>query len=487
VFRRLLLPAAVLLAACLGAPAPAAAIVNGDLAVQGEFPAQGVLRIDTDSTIEGFETFCGGTLLGSRQFLTAARCTRDDFGAPLPMQNFLVQLGDVDRSTATPDDYTLTNIEVAPEFAYPPRKNDAAVLTLDHVADYEPTRVIDAGETALWAPGALARVLGWGLTSDPPGTRSRFLRKVDVPIIDDQRCANAYGSAFDAAVMVCAADALDAPMPAHDSCIDDWGGPLLVSDGSLFALAGIVSTRGDTCGDPAQPGIYTRMGAGALNTWVHDRTPEANFGFDHGPRANEPVTLTSTSHHPQGPDYFTTFRWDFDADGRFDTAGKSVVHTFPTEGQQVVGIEASKPGGDKATAYFAFNVGADPNVPPDSGGQPGPGPPPPATTKTPAAPRLATISSAKRPKVRGGRFRIRVKFGTTAPRGTAVIEVLRSKRVIGIARTRVSRGATKRVNVKLTTTGKRLLRRAATKRLVVSVRVRVGRTTLRRKALTISR
>jgi hypothetical protein len=80
-----------------------------------------------------------------------------------------------------------------------------------------------------------------------------------------------------------------------------------------------------------------------------------------------------------------------------------------------------------------------------------------------------------------------VKFAKTAPRGTAVVEVFRGKRVIGIGRTRVRRGATKRVTVKLTTAGRRMLRRSASKRLKVRVRVRVGRRALRSKTLTIRR
>jgi Trypsin/PKD domain len=484
--RRFLVAAAALLALVL--PAPASAIVNGDTALQGEFPAQGVLRIDTDDTTPGFETFCGGTLIGSRQFLTAARCTRDDFGAELPVGNFLVQLGSIDRSAPDPDAYTVTKIDVAPDFSFAARRNDAAVLTLNRVANYDPMRVVDKTETGLWAPGTPARVLGWGLTSYPPGTRSRFLRKVDVPIIDDGRCAGAYPTTFDFHVMVCAADALGTPTPAHDSCVDDWGGPLLVPDGGGFALAGIVSTRGGSCGDPAQPGIYTRMGDDPLNQWVHDRTPEADFTFDHAPRAGEPVTLTSISRHPEGAGYFDTFRWDFDADGTFDAAGKSVTHTFPDAGEQVVGLEASRAGGDKATAYFAFDV-----EPAPTGGDGGGGTTPPpvltpvVTPPVAKSPARATISGAKRPKVKRGRFHLSIRFGPTAPRGTAVIEVFRGKRQIGIARTRVKRGAAKRVTVKLTPTGKRLLSRSKTKRLKVRTRVRVGKTVLRSRTLSIRR
>ena len=166
---------------------------------------------------------------------------------------------------------------------------------------------------------------------------------------------------------------------------------------------------------------------------------------------------------------------------------KSVVHTFPTARQEVVGIEASRPGGDKATAYFAFEVGPDPNARAGAAGRRAPLRPRRRRPRGLRRRAWRRSPSARRPKVRRGRFRIRVKFAKTAPRGIAVIEVFRAKRMIGIARTRVRRGATKRVNVKLTTTGRRLLRRSATKRLKVRVRVRVGRRALRSKTLTIRR
>ena len=89
--------------------------------------------------------------------------------------------------------------------------------------------------------------------------------------------------------------------------------------------------------------------------------------------------------------------------------------------------------------------------------------------------------------MRRGRFALRVRFADAAPAGTAVIEVYRGSRRIGIARTKVAPGATKRVRVKLTPQGRRLLRRADSRRLRIRVRVRVGRQILRTKRVTIRR
>ena len=110
---------------------------------------------------------------------------------------------------------------------------------------------------------------------------------------------------------------------------------------------------------------------------------------------------------------------------------------------------------------------------------------PPAPVARPAGARLATILVSGRPRVRRGRFSLRVDFAATAPSGTAVIEVLRGKRTIGSARTRVRPRGSRHVVVKLTKTGTRLLSRSANNRLKVRVQVRVKRQVLRSKTVTI--
>jgi len=482
--RRSLLPAAALLALCFAPPAaaaPTSRIVNGTEAGPTDYPAQGYLEVDRPGP---FVERCGGTLVGTRQFLTAARCAKADEDFP---ERFSVTLGELNLDPPNRDVYGVADVDVYSTYDSSTERGDVAMLTLDRpAAVYAVMRVVDLGETDPWRPGATATILGWGAT-EYNGDASNRLLEAAVPIRTDAECETAYETPFfDVETMLCAG-AADPDQGSSDSCQEDWGGPLLVLDGSgSRALAGVFST-GFECNREGFPGVYARIGDDPLNSWVHSRTPEANFRFDHAPRANEPVNLISTSRHPEGAGYFTTFRWDLDGDGGFErsSASGTATHSFPAAGQQIVGIEASRAGGDKATAYFAFTVGADPNAPPSSQLAPPGATPAPAVAKP--AGFLATIRSAKRPKVRRGRFNLSVRFARTAPAGIAVVEVFRGKRRIGIARARVRRGGTRRISVKLTPAGRRLLARSTTKRLKLRVRVRVGRRVLRSKTLTVRR
>ena len=488
---------AALVSACgAGATAHAAGperILQGQNADQGEYPAQGWLQVD-ESGGTGFDFSCGGTLVGTRHFLTAAHCAVDDLGNPIPASGFTVRFGNVDREPPVPDDYTGVALEVHPSYGDPalPGDNDAtrsshdvAMVTLNRPASsYAPMRVVKLGGEGLWRPEVAgtpipSTIVGWGATfeGDQNGSELLLENANPVPMRLDADCAAAYTdypapglSSFEPSTMVCAGSG------TGDTCQGDSGGPLMVGDGAGGRVLAGVTSWGQGCNRPDFPGIYARIGSEPLNSWVRGNIPEAAFTFDHDPLATQPVTLISTSRHPEGASYYTSFRWDLDTDGQFDDAtGDRVIQTYPAPGERTVGLEVSRPGGDITSDHFTFGVGAAPAPPAIVT------PPPVARSAT----RLATILTLKRPRVRRGRFKMRINFAKEAPAGIATIEVFRGRKKIGSVRARVRRGGSRQVSVKLTKTGRKLLRRSERKRIRVKVQVRVKRQVLGTKTLTI--
>jgi secreted trypsin-like serine protease len=463
-----------LLTLALCAPAQAAnqpRIINGGPASPGEYPAQGELQ-------RNGQFICGGTLVSNRYFLTAGHCTAEDDGTELPFQQFRVKLGNVGQGAG--QEFQFSFLDVHDDYVLPNDipDNDVALFTLATPvpASLEPMRLIEAAETGLWAPGRQARLIGWGLTD--PGDNSsdsQALLETSAPMRSDTDCQAGYGSDFHPASMVCAGDG------STDTCQGDSGGPMIVSDGHFLALAGITSW-GFGCANPSFPGVYTRLGAPAFNDWVRQRVPMARATVsDAAPDPGQAVTFSATATHPIDPGYFTGFDWDFDADTIVDARGATVSHSYAA-GAHVARVTATGAGADTAVAKVAVDVASPPPPP-----APIAAPAPIVTKPRPSGVAVARILASGKPKVRRGRFNLRINFTADAPPGIATIEVFRGKKKIGSGKTRVRRGGSKRVSIKLTRSGRRLLRKSSTKRLKVRVQVRVGRRVLRSKQLTIQR
>lgn len=323
---------------------PGDGIVGGTPASLGKYPAQAFLEID------GGAGFCGGTLIESTLLLTAAHCVTD-FGAVFTADRLRVGLGHVARNQIS-DFYGLAGIDVHSGYDPFTARNDLALVRLDRTAPYAPLRLIRVDEGAKWTPGTTATIIGWGTTSSG-GQTSNALLEATAPLVADSTCASAYGPDFDQNTMVCAGNG------ATDTCQGDSGGPLMVPDGpGAFVLVGVTSW-GFGCADPDFPGVYVRLGAPQLNSWMVGPRPTASFTAS-GQNLGATVTLTSTSANTEGGT-FNSLLWDLDADGQYDDAsGATVSHTFPTSGTVQVGLLASETLGDWATTRQTIRINRPP-------------------------------------------------------------------------------------------------------------------------------
>ncbi len=96
--------------------------------------------------------------------------------------------------------------------------------------------------------GSTATVSGWGTLSS--GGTPDVLHSVDVPVVDDQTCEDAYGSSMVPETMICSG------AEGIDSCQGDSGGPMTCEG----PLCGIVSW-GRGCGLDGYPGVYAEASA----------------------------------------------------------------------------------------------------------------------------------------------------------------------------------------------------------------------------------
>src|SRR3954468_18611006 len=146
----------------------------------------------------------------------------------------------------------------------------------------------------------------------------------------------AYDTGFHPATMVCAGGG--GTKNDSDTCAGDSGGPLMVPATPPFSLVGITSWGGVVCNDPTKPGVYTRVGAPALNAWVRGRRAGLDFSVTPPvPTAGRPGTFPAPATATA-----STYTGALNGDGVFDDAtGASTSHTFPSAGDRRVTVRAA--------------------------------------------------------------------------------------------------------------------------------------------------
>ena len=269
-------------------------IVGGAAAKAGSWPWQVALVRPQRSGDTRTRQFCGGSVIAPRWVLTAAHCVDDE--APDDLQ-VLVGTRDLNRGGRRID---VQAIRMHEDYSNVGDGNDIALLKLARPADVPAVGIASEKRTSdLAAPGTMATVTGWGLLRplsckegvkagayrcrtrdgkrghrvdgltgrpvDPSDVRTTRLMELEMPLVGEATCREAYPRAAIDRRTLCAGRRRG----GKDSCQGDSGGPLVVRDGKDWVQAGIVSW-GAGCAKPGKYGVYT--GVGAFADWIEAKT-----------------------------------------------------------------------------------------------------------------------------------------------------------------------------------------------------------------------
>jgi len=219
-------------------------IVGGTEANVGEFPHQVmILRGGVGGSL-----MCGGSLISPNKVLTAGHCCDGQSSSRLAVRVGAHHLYEEDPGQM---DIAVSEVHLHENYDSWTIQNDICMLDLAEDANFgnENIAAIDIPSADLeYENGHLCTVSGWGTTSEG-GSLAKVLMKVEVPVVSDAKCRDAYGQSDIADSMICAGT----DEGGKDSCQGDSGGPLMCG----FGLDGIVSW-GYGCAQPGFPGVYTQ-------------------------------------------------------------------------------------------------------------------------------------------------------------------------------------------------------------------------------------
>ncbi|XP_016987307.2 venom protease [Drosophila rhopaloa] len=234
-------------------------IIGGSPALPKEFPHAARLgnRNDDDGELSWF---CGGTLISTHHVLTAAHC----HFSPIGSVN-IVRLGELEFDTssddAEPEDFTVKDHTIHPDFHYPVLYNDISVVRLDRKVSFNEYKHPACLPFADGGSDSSFIAIGWGQLEIVPRTENKKLQKVKL-FNYRTRCSTTTESndelpeGYNRTTQLCVGSSQH-----KDTCNGDSGGPVLIYHHSfpcMYHVMGITSVS-TSCDTPDLPGLYTRV------------------------------------------------------------------------------------------------------------------------------------------------------------------------------------------------------------------------------------
>ncbi|KAL5242094.1 hypothetical protein ACI65C_009504 [Semiaphis heraclei] len=243
------------------------AVVGGISANIKQFPHMALIGYG-NTTTNGEDWRCGGSLISERWILTAAHCQQSSRN----MVARWVRLGVSERVNTLfngghivqSKDYRIVEHIIHSGYKPPSLYNDIALFRLESDVEFsEEVRPICLNSDPYLTP-LKQIVTGWGRISTA-GPLSEKLLKVDLDIFPVKQCNESYFSYDHQKLqfgilpdsMICAGS-FDGQ---RDGCSGDSGGPLQlehINYAGMYTQYGITSF-GKFCADKDTPGIYTRV------------------------------------------------------------------------------------------------------------------------------------------------------------------------------------------------------------------------------------
>jgi secreted trypsin-like serine protease len=218
---------------------------------------------------------CTGTLVSPTTIVTAGHCSSiTGVAEPTPIgqpgQLIDVTLGSNKIDDPAGEHPAVSQVIVQDDYLFTNgSSNDVALLKLATPSAQTPVKIAGSGEESSWAPGTLATIAGFGVTTEG-GDQPDVLQEAQVPITTDAYATQAYGTGYDPVTMIAAGF----PQGGVDTCQGDSGGPLLVNAPGGLRLVGDTSF-GDGCAQPGKPGVYGRVAGAKLREWIRSKDSAA--------------------------------------------------------------------------------------------------------------------------------------------------------------------------------------------------------------------